>query len=317
MPILPRIVTKNWQLKLAAVALAVMLWTVPRFDTQSRQVLSDVPVRVQLNDPQYAVRGDPFPETIDVTLSGSARALFGLGVDRPSVVVPVDRVVSTDTAVLLRFQWLRIPEGEDVVVEEFRPSSVRLSFEPREFAALGVSPRFTGSLPEDLALVAPPRVTPDLVRISGPASRLEEMDSLSLVPLDLSEVTGSGTFARPVDTTGLGAVVIAPEEAAVELTVEEVLERTIRGVKIRLPDLPADPQLQARPPEVDVILSGGRSLVQQMDSAALVVTLPQSGVRTLAPGEELRTELVVEGLPPYVEARTDPALVVLRRPAGR
>jgi YbbR domain-containing protein len=324
----PRIVTKNWQLKLAALAMAVLLWTVPRFDAQSRQVMDDVPVRVRLNDPQFALVGEPFPSTVQVTLSGPARALFALEVDRPSVVVPVDRVSSADTAVLLLLQWLRIPEGEGVVVEEFRPQQVRLAFEPLEVGALALSPRFTGSLPEGLSLAQSPTVSPELVRASGPASRLEAMDSLPLLALDLAGVEQSGAYRQAVDTAGLPGLVVSPREATVHLRVEETVERVIGEVPVILPLLPEDPQLQARPATVRLVLTGARSLVQGVDSLTLRATLPREGVPTPAPGEETRVELVLEGLPPslevrvqglppLVEARLDPPTVVLRRPAGR
>ena len=316
MPLFPQIITKNWQLKLAALAMAVMLWTVPRFDAQNRVVLEDIPVRVQLNDPQFAVLGDPFPATVQVTLSGPARELFALEVDRPSLLVPVDQVSASDTAVLLRFPWLRLPGREGVVVEGFSPSSVRLSFEPMDLAELPLAPRFLGVLPEGLSLAMPPAVVPEIARISGPASRLGGLDSLRLAALDLSGVTASRTFDQPIDTTGLMGMVLSPKQATLEIRVEETLERTFLELTVELPPLPEAPQLQARPATVTVVLTGARSLVQAVDSADLRVTLLPGGARTLAPGEEARVQLMVEGVPELLTARIDAGPVTLRRPAG-
>ncbi|MFC1791874.1 hypothetical protein ACFL0I_05385, partial [Gemmatimonadota bacterium] len=61
MPLFPGILTKHWQLKLMALAMAVLLWTVPRLEEQRREVWEDIPVQVDLNDPEFAVMGDPFP----------------------------------------------------------------------------------------------------------------------------------------------------------------------------------------------------------------------------------------------------------------
>ena len=92
MHIFPEVLTRNWQLKLSAMGLAVLLWTVPELGKEGSQVLENIPVRVQLNDPEWALIQEPLPATIQLTLSGPSRELFALGLDRPSIVIPVDQV---------------------------------------------------------------------------------------------------------------------------------------------------------------------------------------------------------------------------------
>ena len=129
MSLLPRIFTKNWQLKISAVGMAVLLWTVPRFEEQSSQILEDIPVRVDLTDPGWALVGDPSPAVVSVTLSGPARDLFALGLDRPPVLVPIGEVVSGDTTVVLGTSWFSFSGRDGVVVEGLSPRAVTLSFE--------------------------------------------------------------------------------------------------------------------------------------------------------------------------------------------
>jgi len=313
----PGILTKNWQLKMSALAMAVLLWTVPRFEAQSSRVFEEIPIRVQLNDPEWVLAGDPSPSTVRATISGPARELFALGVERFPVLVPVDRVSSADTAVLLRFSWLRIPGGEGVVVEDLSPGAVRLSFERIRSAPVALAVRFSGELPEGLSLAAPPDVTPAVVQALGAASRLESLDSLFLRALDLSRVRASGTFIQLVDTAGLRGVIVAPTQAAVRIRVEETAERTLPGVPISLPPLDEDPQLQARPATVTLTLVGARSLVEAVDPSSLRATLSAGRAAALAPGqEESRSYVIVEGVPPLLQAEIDPPWVLLRRPAG-
>ncbi len=316
MRLLPGFLSRNWQLKLSAFALAVLLWTVPRFEAPARQTLEDVPVRVQLNDPEWALRGDPLPSTVEVTLSGPARELFALSVDRPSVLVPVDRVLSQDTAVLIRFQWVRIPDREGVVVESVEPSAVRLTFEPIEVAAVPIRPVLTGSLREGLALADPPAVSPVFVRVSGPASRVAALDSLSLVPLDLSRIRSSGGYRAPVDTSGLGSLALSPREAVVTLRIEEAGERRIPDVPVlALP--PAAMDVEVQPSSVTLILVGAPSRLSAVDPSRLLVVPDPSSVVTLARGEERRVSLQVEGVPDLVEVRVTPEFVTVRRPSRR
>lgn len=310
----PGFIVRNWQLKLLAFAMAVLLWTVPELGEEARQVLEDVPVRVQLNDPQWAVASGPLPSTVRVTLTGPTRDLLALGMNRPSIVIPVDRVDSPDTTILLRFPWVRMPVGENLVVEELNPSVVNLSFEDIAVGAVPLLPRFRGELPTGLSLARVPELTPSLTRVSGPRSRVESLESLSLRPLDLSRVEASGSFSRPVDTVGMSGLTFAPQEATVRLFVEEATERTLDSIPLDVPALPQDPQILARPLSATVRLTGARSLVEGVDSIAIRVTFSRAVAFSLSPGEQVRVSLSVEGVPPLVEARVEPEWVLLRRP---
>jgi hypothetical protein len=313
----PGLISKNWQLKLSALAMAVLLWTVPRFEAQSSRVLEDLPVRVQLNDPEWVLATDPMPAFVRATLSGPARELFALGVDRPPVVIPVDRVSSADTAVLLRFSWLRIPGRDGVIVDDLSPGAVRLSFERISTRPVTLVARLIGESPGGLSLAAPPELTPSVVQALGAASRLETLDSLFLRPLDLSRIRASGTFIQTVDTAGLRGIAVSPVQAAVRIRVEETVEREFDGVPVSLPVFEQDPQLQARPSSVKVTLVGARSLVEAIDVSDLRVALSSGRVRALAPGEEeSRAYVILEGVPPLVGVEIEPPWVVLRRPAG-
>lgn len=317
MRFVPGILSRNWQLKLPALAMAILLWTVLRFEAQNRQVVDNVPVRVQLNDPEWATLGEPLPGSVRAILSGPARELVALAVDPPSIVVPVNEVVSSDTAVLLLHTWVRLPNREGVSVESLEPSFVRLSFQPMEMAAIPVVPRLSGSLPEGLSLTGPPSTEPPLVRVNGPARQLEALDTLYLEPLDLTRIGESRTVRQAVDTTGLSGIALSPQRVAVSVEVEETGERVFADVPLTLPTLEDDPQVQARPGTVEVTVLGAGSRVEALNPDDVRVTVPPGSATSLAPGEETRVPVEVEGLPDLLRARVDPEWVVLRRPTGR
>jgi YbbR domain-containing protein len=312
----PGIITRNWQLKLSALAMAVLLWTVPEFETQRSQVLQNVPVRVQLNDPQWALRGNPVPASIQVSVSGATRDLMSLRADRPSIVVPIDEVSSPDTVIPLLHPWLRMSVGGEVVVEELAPSIVQLFFEPIGVNAATLLPRLPGALPDGLSLSRAPEVNPEAVQISGPASRVDSLTFLNLEPLDLSDVRSSGTFVLHVDTTDLTGMALSPQRASVTVFVEETATRELTEVPVTLPALASDPALQSRPSSVTLVLVGARSLVEAVVPSELRVTVSRTVATALAPGEEVRATLTVEGVPDLVDGSLDPGWVILRRPTG-
>lgn len=312
MSVLPGIVTRNWKLKLAALALALLLWTSLRLEALDRQVLPSVPVRIQLNDPQWAVGGEPDPASVEVHFSGPARELFSLYLERPTVTVPVDQVASGDTAVLLRPEWVRLPNRPGVVVEEIRPRQVALRFDPITQGVAPVALRIDGSLPSDLALAEPLQTDPEVVRVSGPARQVEAVDSVRLRPLDLAQVTATGSRRLPVDTTGLYGLVISPSAVRVDYTVDERVERSLSDV----PVVPAEgwEEVRLEPASTDVVLSGAESVVEGVDAGALWTEVPAEALSGLVAGNAREVPLVVRGLPPLVEARPTLNSVVARIP---
>ena len=313
---LPTILSRNWQLKVLALAMAVLLWTVPRFDAQSSRVLEEIPVVVQLTDQNWAIVGDPNPVTVSVTLSGPARDLIALGVEAPPVLVPVDQVSSEDTTIFLRDSWFRGSGREGVVVEDIRPDAISLSFETNLQQGIPFSPSIVGELPPGISLAGPPRAEPRAAEVYGPSSRVQALDSLRLLPIDLALVDGSGSLVSAVDTSGLGSLSVQPLQAMVTVPTEPTAAKEFQALPLILPVVDSDPQLQARQTSITVVLVGPRSLVEGVEIGDLRVTIPMNRAG-LSPGQEERVVLVVEGVPEYVEARANPDWVLLRRPVGQ
>ena len=315
MSFLPGILSKNWRLKVLALAMAVLLWTVPRFESQDSRVLEDIPVQIQLNDLNWVQVGPPSPAFVSVTLSGSARDLIAMGVARPPIQVPINEVVAEDTTVQLLSSWFRGSGGDGVVVEDLRPGAVTLSFERKEERHLPFSAPLYGELPEGISQVGPPAIEPSGAIVLGAASRFEGVDSIRLVPLDLSRA-GGGPLMQSVDTTGLRGLDPLRLEASVEVPTEPTATREFPGLVLRLPRLDSDPQLQVFPTSVTVMIAGPTSLVEAVNSEDLAVTIP-TGRTNLAPGGEDQLVVVVEGVPDWVGYTVDPEWVILRRPAGQ
>lgn len=313
---MPGLLLRNWQLKLSALALAILLWIVPRFETPSRQVLEGVPVRIQVNDPNWAVRGEPFPERVRVTLVGPARVLLALAEDRPSLVVPVERVSSSDTAILLRPSWLRIPDRAGVEVEALQPASVRVSFEPITLVVRPLALPMVGEPPEPWSVAGPPELSPPWVRILGPVSVLEGVDSVLLRPVELGRLAGDSPFPVPVDTGRLKGIVVSPTHATVRIPLGETEERRLVEVPVQVPSSRGEPPPLVSPSTVNLTLVGARSLVAGVRESEVRVVVRPEVVGALPPGTEERVPVVVEGVPSWVRARADPQWVVLRRPGG-
>ena len=206
---------------LAALALAVVLWVVVQMEQPERRAFDGVPVRVQLNDPQWAVSGTPTPSSATVRLAGTARQLLRLAGNQPSIMVPVDAVGSADTSLVIDRNWVRLQGIEGVVVEAVEPAAVAIAFEPMVAVEVPVAPTVVGVPRGELTLAAPPTAFPASIRVIGPASRVAELSTIRLDPVDLSRIAESQVVRVGVGN-GISGELISFSPDTVEVRVELV-----------------------------------------------------------------------------------------------
>jgi YbbR domain-containing protein len=199
--------TNEWALKLTALALAFLLWTTVRADAPG-QWDTEVPVRVQNSDADWVVAAPPTPEDVTVVFRGPYRELLRAASDRPEIIVPIDQVNDSSEVHVLRRNWVRMPPGtENTEVADFRPSTVRLTFDQVSTRLLPVAARIIGQPPAGYELDGRVEVEPPAVRASGAARNLARIDSLRLSPIDLSERRMTDTIQMTIDTAGTGLIV--------------------------------------------------------------------------------------------------------------
>lgn len=307
------LLTRNLILKVAAFGMALLLWVSVRAERQDRRTIPSVPVQVELSDSDWTLRGDPLPGTVEVRVSGPARELFQLALERPVVVVPVDQVAAGDTAIVLSREWVRMGNHPGVSIDDIQPSSIRISLDRVASAWRPVAPRTRGVLPSDLVLARDPTSEPASVRILGPAGRVEEMDSIRLLPVDLGGIRGDQAVRVAVDTSGFGRVRVSPDTVTLRFPVEAPAERILTNVPLEL--LPEGVLSDVELPEttVSVVLRGAREAVESVAPDDLRAVVDVVGLLELEPGEAMEVPVRVEGLPPLVTARSNPERVGVRR----
>lgn len=218
-----RLFTEHWALKLAAVALALLLWLTVRASTDRRAVFRNVPVQVDVRDPDWRLVGRPDPQTVNVTVTGRTSELIALAANPPRIVLPVERVNDSTEAQVIPLHWVQIPRDlRTTRIIGLRPDTVRLQFERLESRTLPVSVRLRGDLPQGLALGLPISTTPSVVQVRGPGRLLEDLDSVPLRPVDVSGLRATTNIPAAVDTATLPGVRVSPREVNVLLRVVPV-----------------------------------------------------------------------------------------------
>lgn len=293
---------RNWRLKLAALGMSVFLWALVQTEPTNPETLPSVPIRVQIADTGWTTSGAPAPATVELRLSGPTREIIRLARDGTSVRVPIGVVGSRDTTIILRREWVQLGERSGLTVESVSPASVSLSFEPAQTRLVPLAARLTGEIDDRFALASSIEVSPQLVRVRGPVSRLEGLDSLTLMPFDLSAVSRSGAFTVAVDTMGLLGASVVPPLATLTMQVEERIERVLDGVTVQLLASEGEADVVAEPSSIQVRIVGARTLVMALDPARLRAWVPEEVLRGMAPGEERIVPLRIDGVPALVTA---------------
>lgn len=121
---------EDWQLKLTAVMLALLLWVLVAAERPTSEWVS-VPVEVILRDPDHSAEPRAEPEFVSVRLSGPGREMWEVAIKRSRMrlLLPVREPVGEQEIYLLGPSMVRVPAGASVVARDVRPIRVRVRFD--------------------------------------------------------------------------------------------------------------------------------------------------------------------------------------------
>jgi len=152
-------------------------------------------------------------------------------------------------------------------------------------------------------------MTPTTARLVGPGKSLAAIDSVTTVPMEISNV--SGTFSRnvPIDTMPLGFIRIAPKQVTVTGEMDVIVERSFAGIPVET-GAGAITNYIVTPAKVSVSVRGPEDRVQALtrDSVRVVAHLTAS----ISGAAGCVARITVIG-PRGISARAIPDSVTLRR----
>jgi YbbR domain-containing protein len=318
-----RILLRNWHLKLAAVALATVLYTGLVFSGS----FSDATIQIRVE--QTNASRDTFVLSGDL---GLVAIEYRVANDQQTTVSPADFVAQVD---LSAYDLERAPEPQQLPIEvtslrdgievlRVDPPSLRIQVDRIEVRTVPVEVE-PGQVPEGLE-IGTPVTSDDTVEIRGPASVVNQVDrAVALVDIpasgidvnDAVDLTLVDIEGQPV---GTGQIDVEPETVSVQIDVRAVETQTTVAVR---PDVePGTPApgfaleaLGVDPPSVTIV-----GLPEVLSQVAAIVTAPISidGVSsdqtfdvdlvlpdgvTLAEGESA-TVTVTATIVPSVSSRT-------------
>jgi hypothetical protein len=199
-------ILRHWPLKLAALALAIILWVAVALEKPTTQL-----VGIQLDlvlPPDVASAQTPPP--VKALVSGPQRELLRL--TGPLVI----RAVINETGVgagtrhhlVMAPSDVQVPGGVKLTVQDVEPREIDLLLDRREQKTVAV--RAVVQADSGFAVEGVLAVVPPVVRVSGPRSLVGALDFLDTEPLDLRGVAGSFERTVQLDTAGRAVLRMTP-----------------------------------------------------------------------------------------------------------
>jgi hypothetical protein len=294
-------------LRIASLALAVALWFfIAGQDTAERGVT--VPVELRNVPHDLELTGDPV-NTVDVRLRASPGLIESLDPGQVIATIDLAGAEEGEHIVQLTPQQFRVPFGFRIV--KITPSLLTLNLERTLGKTLPVRPRLIGR-PAPGYEVAEVRSEPAEIRVLGPKSRVQEIESAFTEPVSIE---GAQATVEETVNVGLEDPLLRLEGTGrvdVIARIREVHEeRAFEALPVSARGEPAD----LRPAAVRVVVSGPASV---LDALAPGDVRPYVNVPA-GPGGGRKLPVAVEIASGHTGASvvaTEPAEVVAR-PAAR
>ena len=256
-----RMLMENIPLKLVSLGLATLLWFVIAGEKTSEMGVS-APLELQNFPKDLEVTGEPV-DNVEVRLRASPGIIQRIGPGDVSAQLDLAGLQEGEHIVHLTDKSIRMPFGVKVV--KITPSILTLSLERTVQKVVPVRPRLVGR-PAAGFEVGEVRADPAEVRIAGPRSRVQAVESAFTEPLSIE-----GAQAGVSDVVNMGLddpllrVLGSPRVRATVRIREEEGERAVDGVPIEV----RGGEASLRPASVRVVVTGPASLLRTLTLADL------------------------------------------------
>lgn len=287
MPAPLRRLVQNWQLKLLALALAVLLWVINSAEQITSQWIP-VPLQVREDDPDYQLVRGSVPSEVRVRFSGSGRDLVDAAIRKPPLILSIGVVEEPDRAFRLDPDMVQVPGQLAVNAQDVEPRAIALRFRRLSRRSVPIEV-VTGSLPEGYTIADTLQAQPSRIEVRGLPNEVSEIGAVRTTRITLSPTDRPFSQLVSLDTTGLSGLTLSARRVQVSGRIERSLERTINGVPIS-----AGPGIVIRPATVDVRVAGPASRVQSLRPSDFRIVIAIDSIPSQLPPEGVPVPLRVE-----------------------
>lgn len=228
-----------------AFIFSISLWFVVNLG-RDYNVTMKVPIQVT-NLSEDVSLSNEIPENASVSLSGEGWNLINVYANPPTVFL------SAENQQVNLFEEIRQQIGSvsDLNVMQVDPIVVTIETEEKVTKIVPVNPQIELSLREQFGVVDGPTLQPDSVEVTGPSSRINNIESWDTEETEVSNVAKNVEMSIDLKTSENRGVRVEPSSVLYRVQVAEFTESEIR-IPIRTRNLPSGKAVTYNPSTVTV-----------------------------------------------------------------
>ena len=281
---LRRIFVEDWDLKLMALAITLVLWFAV---AGQKKPMTKRIAGVQLSfvhPDELEISNDP-PAHVDVTLTGSSDKLAQINAADLGATVLVGDHAAGERVVRLSPARVSLDLPEGVQVEGFYPAMVSVRLEPKVERPVDVQVKFEGKVPEGYEVSS--SANPAQVKVSGPASHVNNLEKAPTESISLDGRKGSFDLADVAINISDPKINVLDTVVKVHVEIgERIAEKSFNDVPVR-----SVSGAEVRPRIASVTLVGPASAFAQLHPEDIRVVVDTSAGRDSGPPLELPPSL--------------------------
>lgn len=178
-------ITRNFWWKLLSVMIAVLLWLAL---VEEREMTTSLWATVQYrNMPKGLELSSDLVDTVHLEVRGPGNQLAPASLASTALQLDLSSLSSGERTISVGQNNVTLPRGVELL--RAVPAQIRFRLEPVIMREVPVEVRFAGPPPAGYR-VKDPEVTPARLRIAGPASKVNQVETVETDPVDLATLRG-------------------------------------------------------------------------------------------------------------------------------
>lgn len=217
----------NWPIKLMALVLAIVLWSLVTAEETTTQL---VPVTLVVQPPEGRTVIDTLP-AVQARYRGTLRELVKL-LNPPVIRKEVPATTGASHVIQLSPEDLQGVDNADVMALEVLPGSILVVLDDIFRKTVPVISRVEIRPESGHEVFGNVRITPSTVVIQGPEALVTPFESARTVPFRRFDLTEPLDVTIQLDTTGFGLVTVEPSQVRVTADIGAVSTHVLMGVTV-------------------------------------------------------------------------------------
>lgn len=256
-------IKKNYRSLTGSFILALLLWVAIKSDNEFNHII-DVPIVISSLGENLVLKKLP-PPFVKLRIKGHGRSLFGLNFVDQKIGLEFPRITDDQVVNLDEYKSnFQFPEELNIeVVSVISPK--QLTFEVDQYAERKLPIKVNEQIKPDagyLLVGYTPAV--DTLLVKGPATFVNKMQFIETSMVTASEVHLSFEQVVNVINAHSDVVSISPSSIPVKFNIEQLVERTVYNIPIKITNVPNFISAEATPATISVRVKGGETQISAL-----------------------------------------------------